>query len=71
MRAFSLLLHQLTKTGQDKFAGLFCVFVGERAECIQEYSSGSFVGLGGFGKCAPMRSSRTVDDHLLAARYLS
>jgi hypothetical protein len=49
---FSLLLHQLAKTGQDKFAGLFNLFVGERAKSIQEYSRGSFVGLGGFGKCA-------------------
>jgi len=47
-----LLLHQLAKTGQDKFAVLFNLFVGERAERIQEYSSGSFVGLGGFGKGA-------------------
>src|SRR3981081_1701816 len=47
-----LLLHQLAKTRQDKFAVLFNLFVGERAERIQEYSSGSFVGLGGFGKCA-------------------
>jgi len=46
-----LLLHQLAKTGQDKFAVLFNLFVGERAERIQEYSSGFFVGLGGFGKC--------------------
>ena len=49
---FSLLLHQLAKTGQDKFAVLFNLFVGERAERIEEYSSSSFVGLGGFGKCA-------------------
>ena len=27
-----LLLHQLAKTGQDKFAVLFNLFVGERAE---------------------------------------
>jgi hypothetical protein len=40
-----LLLHQLAKTGQDKFAVLLDLFVGERAERIQEYSSGSFVGL--------------------------
>ena len=49
---FPLLLHQLAKTGQDKFAVLFNLFVGERTERIQEYSSRSFVGLGGFGKCA-------------------
>ena len=48
---FPLLLHQLAETGQDKFAGLFNLFVGNRAERIQEYSRGSFVGLGGFGKC--------------------
>src|SRR5260370_21003053 len=45
-----LLLHQLAKTGQDKFAVLFGGFVGERAERIEECSSGSFVGLGGFAK---------------------
>ena len=47
-----LLLHELAKTGQDKFAVLFNLFVSERAERIQKYSSGSFVGLRGFGKCA-------------------
>jgi hypothetical protein len=46
---FSLLLHQLAKTGHDKFAVLFNLFVGKRAERIEEYSSGSFIGLGGFG----------------------
>ena len=40
------LLHQLAKTGQDKFAILFNLFVGQRAERIEEYSSCSFVGLG-------------------------
>jgi hypothetical protein len=47
---FPLLLHQLAKTGQDKFAGLFNLFIGERAQSIQEYSRGFFVSLGGFGK---------------------
>jgi hypothetical protein len=42
-----LLLHQLTKTGQDKFAVLFDLFVREDAERIEEYSSSSFVGLRG------------------------
>ena len=42
-----LLLHQLAKTGQDKFAVLLDLFVGEVAEGIEEYSSGSFVGFGG------------------------
>ena len=41
------LLHQLAKTGQDEFAVLFDLFVREVAERIEEYSSGSFVGLGG------------------------
>src|SRR5271156_3227949 len=49
---FPLLLHQLAKTGQDKFAVLLNFFVGDVAERIEKYSSGSFVGLGGFGKCA-------------------
>ena len=43
---------QLAKTGQDKFAVLFNLFVGERAERLEKYSRGSFVRLGGFGKCA-------------------
>ena len=47
----SLLLHQFAKTGQDKFASLFNLIVSERTKSIQEYSRGSFVGLGGFGKC--------------------
>jgi hypothetical protein len=45
-----LLLHQLAKTGQDKFAVLFDRFVTEGAKRIEKYSSGSFVGLGGFCK---------------------
>src|ERR1700682_837940 len=44
---FPLLLYELAKTGQNKFAVLFDRFVREVAECIEEYSSGSFVGLGG------------------------
>jgi hypothetical protein len=46
-----LLLHQLAETGQDEFAVLFHRFVGDVAECIEEYSSGSFVGLGGSSEC--------------------
>jgi len=46
------LFYELAKSGQDEFSVLFDGFVGEVAECIEEYSSGSFVGLGGFGKCA-------------------
>src|SRR5215831_9342381 len=47
---FSLLLHQLAKSGQNEFAGLFCRFVSESAERIEEYSSGLLVGLGCFSK---------------------
>jgi hypothetical protein len=47
----SLLLHQLSKTGQYKFAVLFDHFVREVAERIEEYSSGSFVCLGGSSEC--------------------
>src|ERR1700674_842668 len=46
-----LLLYELAKTGQDKFAVLFDRFVREGAERIEEYSSGSFVGLGGSSEC--------------------
>jgi hypothetical protein len=38
-------------TGQDKFAILFDLFIGERSKSIQEYSRDSFIGLRGFGKC--------------------
>ena len=30
----------------------FLIQLAQRAERIQKYSNGSFVGLGGFGKCA-------------------
>jgi hypothetical protein len=46
-----LLLYQLAKTGQDEFPVLFDRFVGEGAKRIEEYSSGSFVGLGGSSEC--------------------
>ena len=45
------LLYELAKAGQDEFAVLFNLFVCERAERLQEYSSGSFVGLGGSREC--------------------
>jgi hypothetical protein len=45
------LLHQLAKSRQDEFAILFDRFVGDVAERIEEYSSGSFVGLGGSTEC--------------------
>jgi hypothetical protein len=44
---FPLLLYELAKTGQDKFAVLFNRFVREVAERIEEHSSDSFVGFGG------------------------
>jgi hypothetical protein len=47
---FSLLLNELAKTRQDKFASFFRLFVCERTECFEEYSGGSFAGLGGGGK---------------------
>src|SRR5260370_9590173 len=46
-----LLLHQLAKTGQDEFAVLLDLFVCSRAERLEEYSSGSFVGLSGSTEC--------------------
>jgi hypothetical protein len=46
-----LLLHQFAKSGQDKFAVLFDLFVREAAERIQEHSSSSFVGLRGSSEC--------------------
>ena len=45
------LLHTLATTGQNEFAVLLDRFVGEVAKCIEEYSSGSFVGLGWFSEC--------------------
>src|SRR5215831_12964032 len=47
---FPLLLHQLAEAGQDKFAVLFGRFVSESTERIEEYSSGSFVGISGSSK---------------------
>jgi hypothetical protein len=44
---FPLLLHKLAKTRQDKLTVLFDRFVSEVAQRIEEYSSGSFVCLGG------------------------
>jgi hypothetical protein len=52
VRAFLFCFTSFAKTGQNKFAVLFSLFVGERAERIEKYSSGPFVGLGGFSKCA-------------------
>jgi hypothetical protein len=39
------LLYELAKAGQDEFAVLFDLFVREIAQRIEEYSSGSFVGI--------------------------
>ena len=46
-----LLLYELAKAGQDEFAVLFDLFVCERAERIEEYAGGSFIGLGGSSEC--------------------
>jgi len=43
---FPLLLHQLAKNGQDEFTVLLHLFVCKSTERIEEYFSGSFVGLG-------------------------
>jgi hypothetical protein len=45
------LFDQLAKAWQNEFAVLFDRFVCERAERIEENSSGPFIGLCGFGKC--------------------
>ena len=45
-----LLFDQLAKAGQNEFAVLFDRFVSEGAKRIEEYSSGSFVGLGCFSE---------------------
>ena len=45
------LLYELAKSRQDEFSILFDRFVGQVAERIEEYSSGSFVGLGGSSEC--------------------
>jgi hypothetical protein len=60
---FPLLLYQLAKTGQDEVAVLFNPFVCERAERLEEYSSGSFVGLGG--------SSETTARHTTAEFFFT
>jgi len=48
---FPLLLQQLAKTGQDEFTVLLDLFVCERAERIEEYACGFFVGLGRSREC--------------------
>jgi hypothetical protein len=40
-----LVLYEFAKTWQDKFAGLFNLFVRDVAERIEKYSSGPFVGV--------------------------
>ena len=47
VRAFLFCFTSLPKPGRTNFAVLFDRFVGEGAERIKEYSSGSFVGLRG------------------------
>jgi len=46
-----LLLDELAESRHNEFAVLFGIFVGDGAECIEKYSSGSFIGLCGFGNC--------------------
>jgi hypothetical protein len=46
-----LLFHQLAKAGQNEFAVLFDLFVGQRAECIEKRSSRLLVCLSGLGEC--------------------
>ena len=48
---FPLLLHQLAKTGQDEFTVHLDLFECERAERIEEYACGFFVGLGRSREC--------------------
>jgi hypothetical protein len=62
---FPLLLYQLAKSRQDEFAVLFNLFVCERAERLEEYSSGSFVGFGGSSECDLKFSL----GHVLAVAY--
>ena len=45
-----LLFHQFAKARQNEFAGLFCGFVGQSAERIEEYSSRLLIGLGCFSE---------------------
>jgi hypothetical protein len=51
VRAFLFCFTNLPKPGRTNFAVLFDRFVGEGAERIKEYSSGSFVGLRGRSDC--------------------
>ena len=51
VRTFLFCFTSLPKPGKTN-SPFFNLFVGERTERIQEYSSRSFVGLGGFSKCA-------------------
>jgi hypothetical protein len=46
-----LLFHQLAEGGQNEFAVLFDLFVGQRAECIEKRSSRLLVCLSGLGEC--------------------
>ena len=50
-RAFLFCFTNFAKAWQDEFPVLLDRFVREVAERIKEYSSGSFVGLRGCGKC--------------------
>ena len=47
---FPLLFHQFPKAGQDEFAVLFDLFVGQGTECIKKHSSRPLVCLSGLGE---------------------
>ena len=46
-----LLLDELAESRHNEFAVLFGIFVRDGAKRIEKYSSGSFIGLCGFGNC--------------------
>src|ERR1700758_2111942 len=48
---FPLLFHQFPKAGQDEFAVLFDLFVGQGTERIEKHSSRLLVSLSGLGEC--------------------
>jgi hypothetical protein len=48
---FPLLFYQLPEAGQDEFAVLFDLFVGQGTECIEKRSSRLLVCLSGLGEC--------------------
>jgi len=57
-----LLFYQLPEAGQDEFAVLFDLFVGQGAECIEKHSSHLLVSLSGLGE----RNLKFCFGHLLS-----